>query len=76
MLRNGELTPSRQVLYSLPPAPNTLERLATLRTAMAAVDCKLLLMVDLPAQIKAVEVLPHADARPWHVFIKVDAGYQ
>lgn len=65
-----------KVLYSLPPAPNTLQRLAILRTAMAAQDCTLLLMVDLPAQITAIEGLSQGEDGPWQAFIKVDAGYQ
>lgn len=66
----------RQVLYSLPPAPNTLQRLDTLRTAMKDEGCTLLLMVDHPAQIAAIGKLPNEDSDLWHAFIKVDAGYQ
>ncbi|KAJ9124127.1 hypothetical protein QFC22_000923 [Naganishia vaughanmartiniae] len=63
------------VLYSMPPSPNTLQRLASLRTALQERKCDLLLMVDHPAQAKAVESLPRGDTSEWSVFIKVDAGY-
>jgi hypothetical protein len=38
--------------------------------------CTLLLMVDHPAQIAAIEKLPSEDGDLRHAFIKVDAGYQ
>ena len=43
---------------------------------MAEEQCALLLMVDLPAQIAAMDRLPMEGGPAWHVFIKVDAGYQ
>jgi D-serine deaminase-like pyridoxal phosphate-dependent protein len=60
----------------MPPSSNTLERLASLRTALKEHRCDLLLMVDHPAQAKAVESLAGGDLGVWSVFIKVDAGYQ
>ncbi|KAJ9091220.1 hypothetical protein QFC19_009216 [Naganishia cerealis] len=63
------------VLYSMPPSPNTLQRLDSLRVALEARGCGLLLMVDHPAQVNAIKSLP-AEARcVWTVFIKVDGGY-
>ena len=60
----------------MPPAPNTLQRLDLLRAAMAKEQCTLLLMVDLSAQIHAIEKLSKQEGSSWHAFIKVDAGYQ
>ncbi|KAJ9106085.1 hypothetical protein QFC21_001225 [Naganishia friedmannii] len=63
------------VLYSMPPPPNTLQRLAGLRAALRERRCDLILMVDHPAQAEAVDSVPRDDLRVWSVFIKVDAGY-
>lgn len=70
------LSSSHQVLHSMPPGPNTLQRLDLLRAAMEKEQCTLLLMVDHPAQIDAIEKLPKQEDSPWHAFLKVDAGYQ
>jgi D-serine deaminase-like pyridoxal phosphate-dependent protein len=65
-----------KVLYSMPPSPDTLHRLASLRAGLKERKCDLLLMVDHPVQAGAVESLSRGHLDVWSVFIKVDAGYQ
>ncbi|KAI9739329.1 MAG: hypothetical protein M1834_007542 [Cirrosporium novae-zelandiae] len=64
-----------EILYGIPVPPHALPQLAKLSQQISP-KAKILLMVDNPSQITALESFAkqQTETRPWSAFIKVDMG--
>ncbi|KAJ6259625.1 hypothetical protein Dda_5263 [Drechslerella dactyloides] len=67
LIADGTVT---DVLYGLPPASSYIPTLSSLSREIP----NLRLLVDHPAQLKALTHLPPLSGKPWSVFVKLDTG--
>ncbi|KAF3919469.1 hypothetical protein ABW21_db0207564 [Orbilia brochopaga] len=68
LIDDGTVT---DILYGLPPAVSYIPTLSSLSRDVP----HLRLLVDNPAQLKALTSLPPLCGKPWSIFIKLDTGY-